>query len=95
MAKDVYNGLDPMEARNYEQVVEDTSKGIALYPEFLGAYMRRSIAYQELGEKQKAELDLQRVTELQPKDAREYQIRGEFLPGENKLTKLWLISTRP
>jgi len=50
---------------------------------------------QELGEKQKAELDLQRVTELQPKDAREYQIRGEFLPGENKLTKLWLISTRP
>lgn len=87
MAQEVYNGLDPMEARNYEQVVEDTSKGIALYPEFLEGYIRRCTAYEELGEKQKAELDLQRVLELQPKDARTYQVRGEFFAKKKQTDK--------
>lgn len=87
MAREVYSGLDPMEARNYEQVVEDTSKGIALYPEFLEAYIRRCTAYDELGEKQKAEFDLQRVIELQPKDVKGYQVRGEFFANRKQNDK--------
>lgn len=87
MAREVYSGLDPMQAQEYEQVVEDTSKGIALYPEFLEAYIRRSIAYQELGETQKSDLDMQRITELQPKDAKGYQARGEYFARKRQTDK--------
>mgnify|MGYP000109407435 CR=1 FL=1 len=86
MAREVYSGIEPMEAQDYEQVVEDTSKAISLYPEYMDAYMRRSIAYENLGEQQKAQLDIQRINELQPKDAKEYQARGDFFVGK-KLTE--------
>ena len=86
MANEVYNGIVPMEAQDYEQVVEDTSKAISLYPEFMDAYIRRSTAYENLGEHQKAKLDMQRVNELHPKDAKGYQSRGNFF-AEKKQTE--------
>ncbi len=84
MAREVYNGLEPLEAQNYEQVIADTSKGIALYPDFLEGYIRRCTAYEATGDKQKAEQDLQRVTELQPVDAKTYQVRGDFFAGRKQ-----------
>lgn len=87
MAREVYSGLEAMEARNYEQVIEDTSKGIALYPEFLEGYIRRSSAYCELGETHKAELDQQKVSSIQPQNAKEYQVRGVFFATQKQTDK--------
>ncbi len=87
MAREVYNGIEAMESSDYNQVIADTSKGIALYPDFLEGYIRRSTAYEATGEKQKAEQDLLRLSDLQPADAKEFKLRAEFFSDHNQVDK--------
>ena len=87
MAREVYNGLEPLETQNYEQVIADTSRGIALYPEFLLGYINRSKAYEVLGDRKKADEDMHRVMGMQLATTGELQMRGAFLAGRGRNDK--------
>ncbi|CAH2032185.1 tetratricopeptide repeat protein [Trichlorobacter ammonificans] len=84
MAREVYNGREALQAQDYERVVDDTSRALAMYPEFLEGYINRSKAYDALGDRGRADADMQRVVGMQPATAQDLQMRGEFLAGRGQ-----------
>lgn len=87
MARELYNGAEPLDEQDYSKTVYDTTKAIELYPEYLEAYARRSMAYDALGKTAKALEDFKKATELEPENASAYQVRGDLLASKKQIDK--------
>lgn len=63
--------------KNYQKVVQDCSKALALHPAYTDAWYQRGLAYHWLKKTRRAIWDYSRVIELDPRKANAYQNRGK------------------
>ncbi len=78
MATEKFSGVDAYTKKDYEQAIQDTTKGITIYPEFYEGYCVRGASYASKGEIDKALSDINKAIDLKPELPNAYKERGDI-----------------
>lgn len=87
MATEKYNGLEAYKNADYDQAIQDTTKGIAIYPEFHEGYSIRGSSYAAKGEFDMALADINKAIGLKPDSPNAYKDRAEVYLKQSKNDK--------
>ena len=85
MATEKYNGQEAFKRGDFDQCIEETTMGIAIYPQFYQGYGERATCYRKKNETDKALADATKAIELKGDYPYPYWERAEtyILMGEN------------
>ena len=65
-----------MEKGEFQEAIDDFTREIRINPDYVGAYINRGIAYQDLGKYQEAIADYNTAIKINPNEADAYYNRG-------------------
>lgn len=84
MATDKFNGSEAYKRRDFDLAIEETTKGIAIYPDFYDGYCVRGASYSAKGELDKALADINKSITLKPEAHTAYKELGDILFKQGK-----------
>jgi len=87
MAAEKYNGRKAYKRKDYDQAIQDTTKGLEIYPEYYEGYCVRGASYAAKGEFDKAMEDINKALSLRPEAPKAYKERGEIYTKQGKKDK--------
>jgi len=85
MATEKYNGLEAYKRNDYDQAIQDTTKGLEIYPEYYEGYCLRGSSYAAKGEFDKATEDINKALRMKPQAPNAYKERGNIYAKQGKI----------